>query len=431
MSPTPLVPMTPPAPVALAPVPVPEMTPVRLAPVAVTPAAFEAAPVALLRPLVPVDTPAGNGSPADIESDPADASPFVTTPDLSELIRDLETVAPSTDPHAMQDEVPPMSMPRRPNLFGSWRRLAVAVLALVALGEGGVIAARAYRKPAPPTSGTLSVQTNPQGVAVFVDGVAKGNTPARLSLTPGSHIIELRGRGVPRVMPVTISAGAETSQYLELPETPSVGSLLVQSEPAGAKVTVDGVERGAAPISVADLAPGEHDVILQGEGVAPVKQRVVIQAGVTATVLAPVATAAAGPVSGWLSVKSPVSIELHEGGRLIGTTDTDRIMLAAGRHDVELVNETLGYHASRTIQVVPGKVAGLSLELPQGVINLNASPWAEVFIDGRPVGETPIGNLAVSIGPHEVIFRNPQFGEKKQAISVTLNAPVRLSVDMK
>jgi len=83
------------------------------------------------------------------------------------------------------------------------------------------------------------------------------------------------------------------------------------------------------------------------------------------------------------------------------------------------------------VQVGPGKVSSLTLDLPQGVVNLNAAPWAEVWIDGRRVGETPIGNLSVSIGPHEVVFKHPQLGEKRQAISVTLGAPLRLSVDMK
>jgi len=83
------------------------------------------------------------------------------------------------------------------------------------------------------------------------------------------------------------------------------------------------------------------------------------------------------------------------------------------------------------VQVAPGKVTTISLELPQGVVNLNASPWAEVWIDGKRVGDTPIGNLAVSIGPHDVLFKHPQLGEKHHSISVTLSAPVRLSVDMK
>jgi len=220
------------------------------------------------------------------------------------------------------------------------------------------------------------------------------------------------------------------SQYLELPETPSAGSLLVQSDPPGARVMVDGVEHGVAPVSVADLPPGDHEVVLQAQGGAPVRQHVVIQAGVTSSVLAPVA-AAQGPVSGWLSVKAPMTMEIRERGRLLGTTDSDRLMMSAGRHEVELVNETLGYRATKVIQVPPGKVVPLAIELPQGTINLNAAPWAEVWIDGRRVGETPIGNLAIAIGPHEILFRHPQFGERKQAVSVTVNMPVRLSVDMK
>ena len=45
--------------------------------------------------------------------------------------------------------------------------------------------------------GTLVVQSNPTGVPVFVDGVERGRTPARVTLAPGAHILELRGSGVP------------------------------------------------------------------------------------------------------------------------------------------------------------------------------------------------------------------------------------------
>ena len=106
-------------------------------------------------------------------------------------------------------------------------------------------------------------------------------------------------------------------------------------------------------------------------------------------------------------------------------------MLPAGRHELQLVNEALGYKVARTVTVQPGKTASLSADMPNGTVNLNASPWAEVWIDGQRVGETPIGNLSVPIGPHEVVFRHPQFGEKRHAISVTMSGPVRLSVDMK
>ena len=130
-------------------------------------------------------------------------------------------------------------------------------------------------------------------------------------------------------------------------------------------------------------------------------------------------------------MKAPFSLEIREEGRLVGTTDADRLMLAAGRHDIELVNEALGYRVTRVVQVMPGKVERLTVDLPKGTVSLNATPWAEVWVDGQRVGETPLGNLSIPIGPHEVVFRHPQFGEKRHAISVTMSAPTRVSVDMK
>jgi hypothetical protein len=387
-------------------------------PFAPEPSGFDAAPAVPSAPAAPAAVPATG------------ESAFAHTPDITELLKDFPGVVSNEaheDDFAAAAPAPVARRFDRKQLM----RLAAAVLVIAALGGGGWVYARSRGKGAVPATGTLSVQTNPPGVAVFVDGVSRGNTPARISVTAGSHIVELRGRGVPRVIPVQVTAGAEMSQYLEIPETPSTGSLLVQSDPAGARVTIDGVERGTAPLSVADLEPGDHEVVLVGSAGTPVKQHVVIQAGVTSSVLAPVSTATPGPVSGWLAVKAPVTIEIHEGGRLIGTTDSDKIMLAAGRHELQLVNDTLGYSAKRVVQVPAGKTLPLAIEMPQGTINLNATPWAEVWIDGRRVGETPIGNLSIPIGPHEVVFRHPQFGEKHQAISVTLSAPVRLSIDMK
>ena len=56
---------------------------------------------------------------------------------------------------------------------------------------------------------------------------------------------------------------------------------------------------------------------------------------------------------------------------------------------------------------------------------------ARMRIDGEKVGETPIGNLPVRIGPHEVVFRHPELGEQRHAVTVTMSNPARLSVDMR
>jgi hypothetical protein len=106
-------------------------------------------------------------------------------------------------------------------------------------------------------------------------------------------------------------------------------------------------------------------------------------------------------------------------------------VVPAGRHDLEIVNQTVGYRLERTVEVAPGKVASIAVEMPKGTIALNALPWAEVWIDGEKIGETPIGNLPISIGSHSVVFRHPELGEQHHTAVVTLQAPTRVSVDLR
>jgi hypothetical protein len=262
-------------------------------------------------------------------------------------------------------------------------------------------------------------------------------TPVTLTLSAGQHVVELRGAGEPRTIPVTITAGTQATQYIELPKTPAkTGQLQIRTEPSGARVTVDGIPRGTSPITVIELAPGEHAVVLESD-LGSVKESVMVESGVTASLVVPMSAAAnananaSAPLSGWISVSAPLDVQVFEGGRLIGNNLSDRIMLSAGRHDIELVNEAVGYRQTRSLQVTAGKVTAVKLEMPQGTISVNAQPWAEVWVDGERVGETPIGNFSVAIGTHSVLFRHPELGEQHHTVLVTLKGPARLSVDMR
>jgi hypothetical protein len=279
-------------------------------------------------------------------------------------------------------------------------------------------------------TGTLNINSNPPGAQVIVDGQASGVTPLTLTLKPGNHNVELHGSGEPRTIPVSITAGTQVSQYIELPKVTAFGQLQVRSEPAGATVTVDGIPRGKAPVLVESLAAGEHSVVLEAEG-TNIKQTVSVEAGMTASLVVPLTAADNAPVSGWVAVSAPVELQIFENKRLIGTSQSDRLMVTAGRHDLELVNEAVGYRQVRSIQVPAGRVAPIKVEWPKGTIAINALPWAEVWIDGEKVGETPIGNLSLAIGPHEILFRHPELGEQHFATTVTLKAPARVSVDLR
>ena len=66
-----------------------------------------------------------------------------------------------------------------------------------------------------------------------------------------------------------------------------------------------------------------------------------------------------------------------------------------------------------------------------GVLRINARPWAEVSIDGRPVGNTPLMNLTLSAGSHRVRLRNPQFAlEKTIKVQIVAGDVVTKVVDL-
>jgi hypothetical protein len=105
-------------------------------------------------------------------------------------------------------------------------------------------------------------------------------------------------------------------------------------------------------------------------------------------------------------------------------------MLAEGRHSVVLTNRSVGYQESRKIEVTPGKTTVVKVDPSKVLISVNARPWAEVLLDGASVGQTPIANLIVTIGSHEIVFRNPQLAERKQSIVVTAKGPNRIAADL-
>jgi hypothetical protein len=399
----------PPSPVQHVPSPAPVHHAPAPAPVQHAPATETVAPAAPVHmPAVAAPAPPPARPPVQTRSVPLEPPRYEVHPEPEEL-----------------DEEPP----------SRWRRFAVIGAVVVALAVAGVFAGRQYfatsTGQAAVEHGTLVISSNPPGADAFVDGESKGVTPLTLALTPGEHIIELRGGGEPRTIPVTITAGQQVAQYVELPTAGSTaGQLQVRTEPAGVRVTVDGMPRGTSPTLVSDLAPGEHIVSLESD-LGTVKQVVMIEAGVTASLVVPMAAPEGAPVSGWISVASPVDVQLWEQGRLIGTSLSDRVMVSAGRHEIELVNETLGFRATRSVQVTAGKVAGVKIDVPKGTIALNAQPWAEVWIDGERIGETPIGNLSLTIGRHDVVFRHPELGEHHHVATVTLKDVTRLSVDLR
>jgi hypothetical protein len=245
-------------------------------------------------------------------------------------------------------------------------------------------------------------------------------TPLTLQLSPGEHKLELRRRGNTRELTVTVPAGGQVRQQIDLTGLKPIGTLVVNN-PKGAKVLVDGRDRGVSPLKLGDLSPGPHKVLLESpEG--SLERTVQIEAGGTVTLDESI-------FSGLIAVFAPVELEIYNRKRRIGTTDSERIILPAGRHELELVNTRIGFREIRSVEVEPGKTAAVNVLSTEGAIRINAPAGAEVFIDGNRLGEAPLGEQKAVIGTREILVKHPQLGDRKVTATVTSGAPVEVTVE--
>ena len=337
---------------------------------------------------------------------------------------------PSRELRVVAKEAVPAVAPARPRRYRAALIIALCVTALAVAGAYGWVRLRplgAHR------TGSLSINTEPSGVQVFSGGQLKGRTPLALEIGAGEHTFELVQGDRRQPLRAVVQAGATVVHHVQLdagPAISSTGTLQIATVPTGIRVVVDGEARGASPLTLSDLAAGTHNIQVHGPG-GVVTRTVTVTPGQTASVIVSVPGAAAAPAHGWLAIASEVPVHLLEKGEVVGTSDAARLMLPSGRHELELVNTALGYRERRAVQIPAGGTATLQVQLPRAPLSINALPWAEVSLDGTPIGETPIGNRAVPIGRHEIVFRHPERGERRQTVDVTLLAPARVSVDMR
>jgi len=262
----------------------------------------------------PVAAPATGSrdtAPAPATMPAADAAGFAR-PDWSEL----RLRAPGEDP------------PHR----SPWLWVLTALLALTTVGQAAYIWQRHATRPAP-ENGHLRVD-GPGGAEVRVNGQAIGSAPVDHALEPGTYAVEVvRPEGVARVdgvnlgvgrtvvllfptmpatplsaaadvptaaspqAPATLAAPAPASttasgpspqepvapgQSALPPVSATTGAVVIESTPPGLPVTMGGRARGVTPVTIGQVRPGRHDVLVGGTA-----RQVDVTAGEVATLRVP------------------------------------------------------------------------------------------------------------------------------------------------
>jgi hypothetical protein len=305
--------------------------------------------------------------------------------------------------------------------LGRWSlRLSVAAAIVVALG-GAVLTARAYwlKLAAMPKTGTAVFESVPPGSEVLVDGAAVGSTPLTTQLKPGRHVVEFRRRKATRTLEINVAAGQSVVGHLDW-TAKRTGDLQVQSDPPGAKVLIDGKERGVTPLTVGDLAVGSHAVVLESAS-GTVRRTVDVTADATAEVNESI-------FSGWLHISSPIEVEISEGARQVHPDEKNLVLLGPGSHTLRFENKSLGYHDTRQVAIKAGQTVSILIDPPPSTLSVTATSAAEVLVDGERVGETPLTDHPIKLGTRDITVRSESSGERKFTITVGTQA-ARVDVD--
>ena len=202
--------------------------------------------------------------------------------------------------------------------------------------------------------------------------------------------------------------------------TPTTGGLTVKSAPPGALVVLDGRERGVTPLSLTDLAPGEHSLQLQSpQGTS--RRSVTVIAGSTTDIEELI-------FAGWVAVYAPFELSIAEGSTALTVDERNEIMLPAGPHDLRLTNRTLEFDVVRHVELKSGQVVRLEVQAPRSTLAVTASEPAAVWLDGVHVGDTPLAGWPLDVGAHDLLLRSAAGVERLVPVTVTVK-PFAVHVD--
>ncbi|MCB9557735.1 MAG: PEGA domain-containing protein [Deltaproteobacteria bacterium] len=277
------------------------------------------------------------------------------------------------------------------------------------------------------TPAELAVDSAPdkraEGAEVTVNGKAVGKLPLRLTLRPGRYLLEVNKAGFARYTAwVDVREGEKRAIAVGLvAEAPaSQTMLLVACDVPDAELFVDdkAVDKGVALVPV---TPGKHRVEARIGGKPAQLREVVAVADQTTKVtfyLRQTASAATLQI-----VASEKDTEVFVNGEPRGKAPIRIDGLPPGTHLVE--GKKNGFaRAEQSVQLIAGEFKAIKLTLskqqPRGGSVRVVSPLlgAQVFLDGRFVGKTPLLRHGVDPGPHFVTVRHPKHKELVKSIEV-------------
>lgn len=271
-----------------------------------------------------------------------------------------------------------------------------------------------YNEVASQNLASISVKANVSEAEVYVNDEKKGNTPVIIrSLAPGTYVVKVVTPSQQEVVKtVRLEAGKAVNIMADFQTT---GSLSVSSDPGSANITLDGRSIGMTPMVIKDIPAGEHTLGISKIGYSDISQKVMVKGKEVKEVTVTLSAAV-------YAVKinsTPDKAEVFWDDASKGITPVTISDVTPGSHKIRISKE--GFEdQSETIEVktqVTEKT--YRLQAYTGGLNISTEPsGAEVFIDNKSIGTTPVNAGSLIAKQHHIKLKKEGYREKEITIVI-------------
>jgi serine/threonine-protein kinase len=273
----------------------------------------------------------------------------------------------------------------------------------------------------------VTITTTPSDARVLVDGrlAASSSSPYSLSDLPaGKHELLVQKSGfVDYHASFALSRGEQkTLPPVELVASVREVGFSIRSAPPGAEVWIDGrATDQLTPAKFADVASGVHRLQLKRPGYADYELQMIVPDATLLQLtadLVPTSNPVAAPPPAAAVREKPARAET-ETSLSAETNDSPRPSHAWHAKSSSSTSSAFSSSPSPARMSMPTPVASAAAPVAAGhggaggTLRVNSRPWAQIFVDGRPMGNTPQPNLRLTPGNHKIQLVNQPMGLSK------------------
>jgi len=267
--------------------------------------------------------------------------------------------------------------------------------------------------------GSLTIISTPEDAVVSLNEQVKGRTPLSINeLASGEYEItitkDLYHTHAERFI---ITDGSNNTRNINL--LPAFGHLIIDTNPIGATIYLDGQIKGQTPASFDELPSGPYALRLEMDLYQHVESAITIEDGKTNK-----QDYILEPRFGTLNITgTPVGAQVIINGSDAGALPLRAYKVSAGLVEIT-VKEDMFHDKTVSRQVNIGDIHNLDIQLERHtgtIVVLTASPGAAVGLNNKNYGDSPRILKDMPTGLYDLTITHPDYLSVNRDFNLTLN----------